>query len=152
MSFIKKILSIFIFFSIFGCGYTPLISDKKNNLYIEELLLEGDRQVNSYLDRKLKKHKKFSDNSKIYKIYISSKYEKSVVNKVDDGNPKNYNIKIILKSDIKSDKKNETKIFERSVNFSSKDKKIEEKESEKQIKKDLSNLLGDDLIFYLITN
>ena len=29
---------------------------------------------------------------------------------------------------------------------------LEEKESEKQIKKDLSNLLGDDLIFYLITN
>ena len=39
--------------------------------------------------------------------------------------------------------------FERSTTLSAKDKKIEEKELENKYKKDLSNLLSQDIIFLL---
>ena len=39
--------------------------------------------------------------------------------------------------------------FERSASFSAQDKKIDEKELENKYKKDLSNLLGQDIIFLL---
>ena len=44
------------------------------------------------------------------------------------------------------------KIFHRNASLSAKNKKIEEKESEKQLKKDLANLIAEDIIFFLITN
>ena len=90
------------------------------------------------------------ENSKSYNINILSKYSKTITNKDDSGNPKNYNIK--AKVEIKyfakeENEKNET--FERSINLSAQNKKITEKEMENKYKKDLSNLLSQDIVFLL---
>ena len=114
------------------------------------MVFEGDRQVNNNILDNLKKYQHPKENSKSYNINILSKYSKTITNKDDSGNPKNYKIK--AKIEIKyfakeGNEKNET--FERSINLSAQNKKITEKEMENKYKKDLSNLLSQDIVFLL---
>ena len=152
MKKIKNVLIIFGFILISSCGYTPLLNQEKINFYISDFIFEGDRQVNNYIENNLKNYKISKDNVKIYKLKISSRYEKILINKDKNGNPKNYNLKIKIDLDIITDsQKSETKSFEGNISLAAQSKKIEEKELEKKYKKDLSKILSEDIIFYLIT-
>ena len=83
---------------------------------------------------------------------IFSQYSKNLTNKDKDGNPKNYNLKLIINAKIiSSDGTEISKSFERSTSMNSQSSKIKEKEIEKNNKKNLSNLLSEDLIFFLLT-
>jgi len=150
----KKIknITIFIFITfVASCGYSPLLNSQKANFYISDLNFSGDRQVNNYISNNFKKYRNYKENAKSFKINIISSYEKTVVNKDDKGNPKNYyiNIKTIIKV-ISSEGREINKSFERNTSLSAQDKKIDEKELEKKYKKNLSNLLGNDIVFFLI--
>ena len=150
MTNFKKITLLFFLFFLTNCGYAPLLNSDNSNFYINNLVFEGDRQVNNNILDNLKKYQHPKENSKSYNINILSKYSKTITNKDDSGNPKNYNIK--AKVEIKyfakeENEKNET--FERSINLSAQNKKITEKEMENKYKKDLSNLLSQDIVFLL---
>jgi len=135
---------------ITNCGYTPLIDSKNNNFFLSNLTLEGDRQINNYITNGLKKFQEKRENAKKYNVEIISEYIKNISNKDDKGNPKNYTIKTVISVKLTSEEGNVIeRAFERSTTLSAKDKKIEEKELENKYKKDLSNLLSQDIIFLL---
>ena len=101
--------------------------------------------------RNLKKYQNFKKSQKKYDIKIISDYEKNIVNKDDSGNPKNYNI--IVKANVRfviNDKDEVNKVFVRNTSLSANTKKISEKESELRNKKNLSNLISEDIIFFLM--
>ena len=82
---------------------------------------------------------------------ISNSYEKVLVNKDNSGNPKNYNLQVKIKVSATSiDGSEINKIFERNISLASKNKKITERQLEKKYKRDLSNLITQDVIFFLI--
>lgn len=147
-----KNITIFIFLLLItSCGYSPLLNTEKTYFYINDLKFSGDRQVNNYIVKELSKYQKFRENIKSYDINIISNYEKSVVNKDRSGNPKNYNIKVKTSVNIDSNKGDKiNKIFERSTSLSAQSKKITEEELEKRYKKELSNVISRDIIFFLI--
>ena len=148
---IKKI-TIFIF-TIFvtSCGYSPLLNLEKINFYIDDLNFSGDRQVNNYILKNLKKYQNSKKNKKSFKINIISSYEKNVINKDNSGNPKNYNINIKTVVKVISSEGDEVnKSFERNTSLSAQDKKIDEKDLEKKYKENLSNLLSEDIVSFLI--
>tara|TARA_B100000029_G_scaffold432693_1_gene445067 strand:- start:51 stop:515 length:465 start_codon:yes stop_codon:yes gene_type:complete len=149
----KNIIFLFVFILVNSCGYTPLKNSEKINFYINDLNFTGDRIINNYIFGKLKKYQNPRENLNRYNIDVLSTYEKYVVNKNDKGDPKNYKIKIITNIKVTSEGSDVVnKIFRRNASLSAKNKKIEEKESEKQLKKDLANLITEDIIFFLITN
>ena len=149
-SFKNKIIIIFLLI-LTGCGYSPLFKSEKISFYINDLSFEGERQINNYISRNLKKYQNLEKLPKKYDIKIISNYEKNIVNKDDSGNPKNYNI--IVKANVKfiiNDKDEINKAFIRNTSMSANTKKITEKESELRNKKNLSDLISEDIIFFLI--
>ena len=149
-SFKNKIIIIFLLI-LTGCGYSPLFKSEKISFYINDLSFEGERQINNYISRNLKKYQNLEKLPKKYDIKIISNYEKNIVNKDDSGNPKNYNI--IVKAKVKfiiNDKDEINKVFARNTSMSANTKKITEKELELRNKKNLSDLISEDIIFFLI--
>ncbi len=149
----KKIKYLTIWVSLvflFGCGYVPLMKTEKINFYISDLKLSGDRNINNSISKNLENYQNYNENKKAIKVYIKSDFIKSVVNKDRSGNPKNYKITIKLSlTIINSDSKEISKNFERFRSFSSKSKKITEKEIENKYKIDLSNLISKDVILFI---
>ena len=152
MSVIKKNIIFFFLIIIVGCGYKPVAGTNKVDFYIGEINFDGDRYVNNNISNNLKTYKKANDNLKNYKLLISTKYTKTISSKDRKGNPKNYNLNIKLKVEvIKNIETKISKTFDRSILMSANDSKIKERDSEKIYKKNLSKLLSDDIIFFLIT-
>ena len=148
---IKKNILLFIFVFTTSCGFSPLLNSEKINFYISDLKFEGDREVNNYILQNLKKFKKPGENSIEYNLIISSNYQKEIINKDNKGNPKNYNLSVRINVNTISNEKNiKNKIFERNTSLSAKTKKITEIELEKKYKENLSNLLSEDIVFFLI--
>ncbi len=151
MQKLKNIIILFFFIIITNCGYTPLLNSENLKFNISDLTFEGDRKINSYISTNLKKYQNNDDATKNYSIKISSYYKKNVINKDKQGNPKNYNIQIESILGIALDDKNEiSKTFTRNISLSAQSKKIKERELEKKYKKNLANLIGQDIIFFLI--
>ena len=98
----------------------------------------------------LKKYKNPNSKVKSFDLNISSEYYKTVTNRDDNKNPKNYNIKakIIVKI-ISNDGIEKNRTFERSMAMSAQTNKVTEKEMEKKYKKDLSDSLSRDIVFLL---
>ena len=150
MIIFKKTMILFLLTVTASCGYVPLNNSEKVSFYINEIEFSGDRKVNNYILNNLKKFQNFKESGKKYDLIVSSEYTKKIANKDNSGNAKNYNISIELKIDLTSSDGNSiNKSFRRNVNLEAKSKKIEEKELEDKYKKDLSNLLGQDIIFFL---
>ena len=150
MKKIKNIILIMLFTLAFGCGYTPIIEIKKTNIYIAELDFSGDRRLNNHILNNLKKYQLNKEGSKIYKLYIASDFKKISTNEDDSGNPKNYNLEVKLNVNILSEDGNSiSKIFAKTASFDVKNKKIEEKENENQYLKYISQVLSEEIIFYL---
>ena len=133
-----------------NCGYTPLLSSVEKNFYIESLNFDGDRQVNNGIYSILKKHKEYKENLIKYDLDILSNYQKNIVNKDSSGNPKNYEIVVIVEiSYQKNDASEIKKTFRRNVSLASQSKKSKERDFEKKLRKDLSKLITEDIIFFL---
>tara|TARA_Y100000590_G_scaffold463846_1_gene631665 strand:- start:345 stop:806 length:462 start_codon:yes stop_codon:yes gene_type:complete len=153
MQRIRNILLIFTFISIINCGYSPLLTKEKNNFYIENLSIEGNRKINAQISNGLKKYQISDDNFKKYDLKVETSYEKKISNKDDDGNPKNFNLQVKALIIVKnSDGVEKNKSFSKNVSLSAESKKITEKEREKKYIKDLSNLIVKDIIFFISNN
>ena len=147
----KNIIIIIFLLLLTSCGYTPILNSEKTNFYINDLNFEGERKINNYISKNLKKYQRIETTTKKYDIKIISYYEKKVVNKDDSGDPKNYNIKVTSNVNFVLNGKDQiNKIFERNTSFSAQDKKISEKKLELRNKKNLSNLISEDIIFFLM--
>ena len=149
---LKTIFAFFCIIILNNCGYAPLLDSKKINFYINDLNVSGDRQLVNLLTNKLEKFKNFNENAKEYNFDISNNYEKVMVNKDSSGNPKNYNV--VITTNVNIILKNQTKIekiFVRKKSFEAQDRKIKEKEMEKKFKKDLAELIGEDIVFFLMS-
>ena len=88
---------------------------------------------------------------KSFDLKIKSSFEKTITNKDKSGDPKNYNLKLITSIiAISNNSETASKTFEKNISLSAQNKKIDERELEKKYIKDLSELIGKDIIFFLI--
>ena len=153
MTNFKNIILTIILIFIIGCGYVPLKTSKNTNFFIDELVIDGDRQLSNLITNKLKKYKKFDQDKKEIKLKILTKYQKIIVNKNSSGDPQNYKLILSINIELISDEKNKVnENFERIEYLTAQSKKLNEIEEEKSKKKDLANLISEDIIFFLINN
>ena len=146
----KKITILTFFIFLTSCGYSPLLNTEKISFYITDLNFSGDKKISNYILNNLKKYQKPSENTKNYNINIISIYEKTIASKDRSGNPTNYNIRIKTNITAISNEGNEiNKSFERNRSLTVQVKKIDENELEKKYKESLSNLLSEDIVFFL---
>ena len=151
---IKKIfILILIVFGLTSCGYTPMLSQNNNfDFNIENLELLGDKNINNFLEKKLKQFSNNSNNKK-YKISIDSNYQKIIVAKDSTGNATD--LKLIASIDVVFSLNDGSKNQEKRVSFlesiiiKKNDNTFDQKNYERSVLNNLSQLLLNKLVFHL---
>ena len=107
----------------------PLKTSKNTNFFIDELVIDGDRQLSNLITNKLKKYKKFDQDKKEIKVKILTKYEKIIANKNSSGDPQNYKLILSLNIELISNEKNKVnENLERIEYLTAQSKKLNEEE------------------------
>ena len=149
----KTFLLILIVFGLSSCGYTPMLSQNNNfNFNIVNLELLGDKNINNFLEKKLKQYSNDSSN-KSYKISINSNFQKIIVAKDSTGNATD--LKLISTIDVTYSLYNESNNQERKISFlesitiRKNNNAFDQKNYERSVLNNLSQLLLNKLVFYL---
>ena len=149
----KTFLLILIVFGLSSCGYTPMLSQNNNfNFNIVNLELLGDKNINNFLEKRLNQYSNDSSN-KSYKISINSNYQKIIVAKDSTGNATD--LKLISTIDVTYSLYNESNNQERKISFlesitiRKNDNAFDQKNYERSVLNNLSQLLLNKLVFYL---
>jgi len=131
-------ISLILFF-LSNCGYSPIFSvSNKNEININIVSLQGDKNINNLLFNKLRNYKK-EKSDKNYQVKIISKYDKKILTKNTAGDPTNY--RLILDVNLIAIQ-NENKIeinFDESFDMKKGDTTFEEETYEKQILQNMIN-------------
>ena len=150
---IKKLIPIFLIMILLNnCGYTPRYAVNKNvNFTIDLIEFTGDREFNNFLKSKLIRYKKNKDdNRKNYKLNLNTEYKKNIKSRDSTGSAEKYELVIIVNAIVQSELIEPKKlIFEEKFIMNKFEDAFEEKNYEKTIKENFSDLILDRIIFYL---
>ena len=143
----KYIYIILIPLLFLSCDYKPIYSKKNNyNFMIEKIDLNGDREINNLIDKKLKKYRTAKSEKKI-SISSTSSYNKVSQSKNLSGKTTNYLVIIEITFQIQKDDQINTFKFNEDFLIKNFSNKFEENNLEK-IKKENST---DQIINRLIS-
>ena len=146
----KKYLFIIIFL-FYGCGYTSIYTDKKNqNIRINIVNMEGDKTTNNFIKNQLKLAS-YSNSPNIYDLSYITTYNKIVISKNSTGLATNYKLSINVEFTILSDENKKIE-FKETFNIKNISEKFEQLNYEKEIKKNFAISIKDKLIFNLLVN
>ena len=150
---IKKLIPIFLIMILLNnCGYTPRYAVNKNvNFTIDLIEFTGDREFNNFLKSKLIRYKKNKNsNKKNYKLNLNTEYKKNIKSRDSTGSAEKYELVIIVNAIVQSELIEPKKlIFEEKFIMDKFEDTFEEKNYEKTIKENFSDLILDRIIFYL---
>ena len=150
---IKKLIPIFLIMILLNnCGYTPRYAVNKNiNFTIDLIEFTGDREFNNFLKSKLIRYKKNKDsNKKNYKLNLNTEYKKNIKSRDSTGSAEKYELVIIVNAIVQSELTQPKKlIFEEKFIMNKFDDPFEEKNYEKVIKENFSDIILDRIILYL---
>ena len=148
----KKIFTFILLIFLSSCGYEAIYSAKniKNNTFsISKLSFIGDREINLKIKQKLNNYtKEIKDINFILKITSTS--EKIILAKDTAGDSANFKIETIVNIDVFNEEKLKSNfIITESFNYDNNSNKFELKNYEKEIKRNLANIITEKLIFKL---
>ena len=149
---VKKLIPIFlIILFLNSCGYTPRYAVNKNiNFSINIVELKGDREFNNSLKSKIAKYKKKDTSMKVYDLSLTTKYNKNVKSRDVAGLAQEYELVITVDTIVKSELIDPKKlIFKEKFNMKKFEDAFEEKNYEKIMKENLSDIILEKIIMYL---
>ena len=150
---IKKILPIFlVIIFLNSCGYTPKYAVNKNLSFTIDLIeLSGDREFNNFLKSKITRYSSNKDTNKInYKLYLKTEYEKNIESRDATGLATKYELVINVETLIKSELiKSKKIVLTEKFTMNKFEDAFEEKNYERVIKENFSDIILDKIIFYL---
>ena len=149
---IRKLIPIFlIILFLNNCGYTPRYALNKNvNFSINLIEIKGDREFNNALKSKISRYGKKDVNKKIYDLNLTTRYNKNIKSKDAAGLAKEYELEITVDAIIKSELIDPKKlVFKETFNMKKFEDSFEEKNYEKIMKENLSDIILDRIILYL---
>jgi len=145
-----KIIFISLIFLLANCGFSPIyMKNTNNNFSIENVIFNGDRELNNFLKTDLKKYKNEKINKKIY-IEAISEYKKIILTKNTAGKVTNYRLVAKVTFLIKSTNRKINITEERIINTL--DDKFEEARKERAIKQNFALSISNKLASELIIN
>ena len=147
-----KIFSIILLVTLIaGCSYKPILSKKNYEFSIEKIELIGDKEVNYFIEKRLKNFKEPNQNNKYY-LQIESSKLKNIISNDSKGDPSKLEIIIISKFKLSNSEK---LLFEKKIkvknNYNNISDKLKLKKYESIIIENLSEKISDNIIFS-ITN
>ena len=145
-----KIIFISLIFLLANCGFSPIyVKNTNNNFSIENVIYNGDRELNNFLKTNLNQYKNEGANKKVY-IEAISKYKKIILTKNTTGKITNYKLIAEVTFLIKSTDRKINIIEERVINTMN--DKFEEARKEKAIKQSFASSISKKLVSELVIN
>ena len=127
-----------------ACGYAPVYKGfSETSFEIELQNLNGDNYINNRIKNNLLKYnKKENSNKTLFKLNISTKYEKKSISKNLAGEDTSYELKVTSSVNIISSLLNDEIIIIEKFNMKNIDDDFEEKEYENSIKNNFANSIS----------
>jgi len=148
----KKIFTFILLIFLSSCGYEAIYSVKNINNYnfsISKLSFIGDREINLKIKQKLNNYTQETKDINFILI-ITSKSEKIILVKNAAGDSTNFKIEITVNIDVFNKEKLKSNfIITESFNYDNNSNKFELKNYEKEIKRNLADIITEKLIFKL---
>ena len=146
----KKIIIIISFLLLLSCGYKPIFSSSKTNFSITEIKLFGKINIGSKIKKNLNIYKNVENKSIFYSLKINSDQTKKVVSKDAKGDPKIFEMQILVGLTIlENNKIKNKKNFKESFTYNNSTDKFSLKQYEKNIEENLIEKIGEKIIIYL---
>ena len=148
----KKIFIFILLIFLSSCGYEAIYSLKNIKNYdfsISKLSFIGDREINLKIKQKLNNYtQEIKDINFILKVTSTS--EKIILAKNNAGDSTNFKIETIVNIDVFNKEKLKSNfIIMESFNYDNNSNKFELKNYEKEIKRNLADIITEKLIFKL---
>ena len=145
----KIIILILSTFLLSSCDYTPIYSQKSSiNFSINKLNFSGNNEINSVINRKLKRYQNESSNKK-FNININSVYEKLPQSKDLSGKTTDYKIIIKITFNINDNKKITNLVLDEDFIIKNLTNEFEEKKYEKTKMENSVDIIINTLIIQL---
>ena len=147
---IQKIIFLIILnLSLLSCNYSPIYSNNNNyNFYIENISQEGNSEINSLIRSKLKKYQFVNDAKKV-SINNVSTFEKRSQSKNKSGNTDQYLLNLEVKFVVKSSDNEKNFILKEKFIMKNFTNEFDEKNYERTIKNNMTELIVNKLIIEL---
>ena len=148
---IKSTLLTILIFLLASCGFNPIYSTKSSNFKINEIELVQKNKLNNRIKNSLSNYSN-EQGDKEFDVKISSLKEITIGSKDSKGNAKilimyiNVNIEILQKNGLILKKR-----FSENFSYSNDENKFGLKQYEKNIEKDLTNKIIDNINNYLFS-
>ena len=148
----KKIFTFILLIFLSSCGYEAIYSVKNIKNYdfsISKLSFIGDREINLKIKQKLNNYTQEIKNINFI-LKITSTSEKIILAKDAAGDSTNFKIETIVNIDVFNKEKLKSNfIITESFNYDNNSNKFELKNYEKEIKRNLADIITEKLIFKL---
>ena len=146
----KKIIIIISFLLLLSCGYKPIFSSSKANFSITEIKLFGDIKIGSKIKKNLNIYKNVENKNIFYSLKINSAQKKSIVSKDAKGDPKIFEMQILVDLTIlENNKIKNKKNFKESFTYNNSTNKFDLKQYENNIEDNLIKKIITKITLYL---
>ena len=96
-----KVIILFFIISASACSYKPIFSEKEYGFEIEEIIIDGEKDINRIINNKLKFIKSTGrKEKKRYTIEIKTEKKIEIVSKDSKGDPLKFEMSILVKYNI----------------------------------------------------
>ena len=96
-----KVIILFFVVSASACSYKPIFSEKEYGFEIEEIIIDGEKDINRIINNKLKFIKSTGrKEKKRYTIEIKTKKKIEIVSKDSKGDPLKFEMSILVEYNI----------------------------------------------------
>ena len=145
----KFVIPLILIFILNSCGYSPIYSTKYQDFKLSNIILNGERDINKILKRRLDNYTQNDSAEKIYNVTINSSLQKNIASKDKKGNPTRFtlNVNVDLTIDDKSGKSVEINFNEKN-SYNNKDEKFELQIYENNLIKNMSEKILSDMILF----
>ena len=147
----KNLKYFLLFLFLLSCGYSPIYqADQKSNFKLSIIEFSGEKEISRLIFKNLERFKN-NKSSNVYNVNFISTEENIVATKDKKGNASSYKITIIVDFYLnnESNDKNFNKKFIKETIYNSMDNKFELNQYKKNIKKNMTSQIVQDIQVFL---
>ena len=147
----KNLKYFLLFLFLLSCGYSPIYqADQKSNFKLDLIEFSGEKEISRLIIRNLEKLKN-NKSGNVYNVNFISTEKNIVATKDKKGNASSYRITIMVDFYLnnQSNDKNFNKKFIKETVYNSMDNKFELNQYKKNIKKNMTSQILQDIRVFL---
>ena len=147
----KNLKYFLLFLFLLSCGYSPIYqADQKSNFKLDLIEFSGEKEISRLIIRNLEKLKN-NKSGNVYNVNFISTEKNIVATKDKKGNASSYKITIMVDFYLnnESNNKNFNKKFIKETVYNSMDNKFELNQYKKNIKKNMTSQIIQDIRVFL---